>query len=119
MFRATSHGFLVAMRRYVLLPMFACLLLSGSARAQSVASGAIQGYVTDESGAAMPGVTVTVTSPALQVPSIAVTTEADGAYRVPDLPAGVYQVTFELSGFQKFVRSELQLAVGFVAKVDA
>src|SRR5690242_4135490 len=79
MLKATFHGFVVAM----------CLLVPGLARAQSVASGAIQGYVTDESGAAMPGVTVTVTSPALQVPSIAVTTEADGAYRVPDLPSGV------------------------------
>jgi hypothetical protein len=85
---------------------------------QSVASGAIQGQVTDESAAALPGVTVTVTSPVLQVPQIVVTTEADGTYRVPDLPSGSYQIEYELAGFQKFVRSGVQLAVGFVAKID-
>jgi hypothetical protein len=88
------------------------------AYAQSVASAAIQGQVTDESAGALPGVTVTVTSPALQVPQVVVTTEADGTYRVPDLPSGVYQIEYELSGFQKFVRSGVQLAVGFVAKID-
>ena len=42
----------------------------------------------------------------------------DGTYRFGDLPTGVYKVTFELAGFKTFVRDELRLPIGFVARVD-
>ena len=45
-------------------------------------------------------------------------TGPDGAYRFGDLPTGVYRVTFELAGFKTFVRDELRLPIGFVARVD-
>ena len=59
----------------------------------------INGQVTDESGAVLPGVTVTATSPALQVPQVTTTTDIEGRYRVTPLPIGTYDVTFELAGF--------------------
>jgi hypothetical protein len=90
-----------------------------NAAAQGVGSGTIQGRVTDESGGALPGVTVTLTSPALQVPELAATTEGDGTYSFRDLPPGEYQVVYDLSGFQRVVRQQLRLTVGFVARVDA
>jgi outer membrane receptor protein involved in Fe transport len=94
-------------------------LFASLSAAQGVGSGTIQGKVTDESGASLPGVTVTLTGPALQVPQMVTTTETDGTYSFRDLRAGEYQVAYELSGFQRIVRAGLRLTVGFVAKVDA
>src|ERR1700730_16392392 len=72
--------------------------------AQSAQSASLVGKVTDESGAAIPGVTVTVTSPQLQVRQVATVTAAEGDYRLLELPSGTYKVTFELNGFQTSVR---------------
>jgi hypothetical protein len=66
---------------------------------QTVGSGAIEGRVTDQSGGALPGVTVTATSPALQLPQVVQIANAEGNYRFVDLPAGPYRLTFELTGF--------------------
>jgi hypothetical protein len=59
--------------------------------------GRISGTVTDNSGAVLPGVTVTATSPALIQPQVQVT-GADGTYRMIALPPGVYTIAFELPG---------------------
>jgi uncharacterized surface anchored protein len=64
------------------------------ASAQSAASSTIHGIVKDDTGGALPGVTVTLTSPALQVAQRVTTTEADGAYRFEQLPGGAYQLKF-------------------------
>src|ERR1700730_14346463 len=88
------------------------------ARAQSESSSTIHGTVTDASGAALPGVTVTLTSPVLQVGKETTATGPDGAYRLGDLPVGTYKIPFETSGFKTFVRDELRMPLGFVARVD-
>src|SRR5262245_10451277 len=93
------------------------LLLARPSWAQNAGS-TIQGTVKDESGGAMPGVTVTVSAPELQVGKITAVTEASGAYRIGDLPAGTYQITFELAGFKTFIQKDFRLAIGFVARVD-
>lgn len=87
--------------------------------AQTGALATIHGTVTDTSSAALPGVTVTITSQALQVGRATALTEPDGTYRFGDLPVGTYKITFELSGFRTFVRDEVRLPVGFVARIDA
>src|SRR4030095_3529033 len=86
--------------------------------AQSARS-TIQGMVKDDSGGAGPGVTVTVAAPELQVGQIAVVTETDGSYRVGDLPAGTYRITFELPGFATVVQDNFRLSIGFIARLDA
>jgi len=97
-----------------------CVGISATpALAQVGALGSIRGTVSDTTGALLPGVTVTLTSPALQVGQIVTTTQSDGSYRFGELPAGVYRLRFELSGFNSFVREELRLTVGFEARVDA
>src|SRR6187402_1689459 len=93
------------------------LLIPGMASAQS-SNASIVGRVTDESGAVLPGVTVTTTSPALQVPSVAAVTDSNGEYRLSPLPIGTYSVTYELPGFEAIRREEVRLTVGFVAKID-
>ena len=93
-------------------------LIGRLAAAQSVGTGTIIGKVADESGAPMPGVTVTVSSPALQLREIAEVSGADGTYRLVDLPIGIYSVKYELTGFQSIVREEVRLTAGFTARLD-
>src|SRR5438128_9653219 len=86
--------------------------------AQSVSSGTIEGTVKDESNSVLPGVTVTVTSPQLQVGQLVQVSDAAGNYKFVDLPAGTYRLRAELTGFSTSVREDLRLTVGFNARVD-
>jgi outer membrane receptor protein involved in Fe transport len=82
------------MRQPILLVVATLAALSATALAQSTTSGAIQGVITDQStGEKLAGVTVTVASPALQGVQTAITDE-NGFYKISDLPAGEYTVTF-------------------------
>src|SRR5688572_13914572 len=94
------------------------LLLTGNAVAQSVSSGTIHGTIRDQSGGVLPGVTATLSSPALQVPQVVQVTDSEGQYRFVDLPAGTYLLKFELTGFSTLIREDLRLTVGFIARVD-
>jgi hypothetical protein len=79
--------------------------------------GRITGIVTDDSGAVVPGVTVTATSPALIQPQGTVT-GADGSYRYPALPPGLYTLTFELAGFQTLKHADIRLGLNQTLSVD-
>jgi hypothetical protein len=79
--------------------------------------GRINGTVTDNTGAVLPGVTVTVASPALIQPQVQVT-GAEGDYRFLALPPGVYDVTFELSGFQTVKREGIRVIINQTLTVD-
>jgi hypothetical protein len=92
-------------------------LTAGSAVAQEDAG--IIGVVTDESGAVLPGVTITITGPSLQVPSMTAVSDARGEFRITPLPIGTYVVEYTLTGFQGVKREAVRLTVGFTAKVDA
>jgi hypothetical protein len=101
------------------LGALACITLFvalGSASAQDNAG--IVGQVTDESGAVLPGVTVTTRSPSLQVPELSTVTDGRGEYRLTPLPIGVFEIRYELAGFQSVRREGLRLTSGFVARVD-
>ncbi len=95
-----------------------CCLVAAPTFAQTRLAS-LQGTVTDETGGALPGVTVTATSPALQLPQLTQVSGPDGAYRFTDLPLGEYRLAFELPGFKSFVREGVVLTAGFVARIDA
>lgn len=98
-----------------------CGLFGGVDRAtagQGQVNASITGRATDESGGVLPGVTVTATSPALQVPEISVVTDESGDYRLSSLPIGTYQVVYTLSGFQTVRREGLRLTAGFIVRSD-
>src|SRR2546430_14684051 len=86
--------------------------------AAQVSKGEIFGKVTDTTGAVLPGVAVTIESPALIQPQTAVT-EASGGYRSPNIPIGTYSVRFELNGFKKLVRTDVVITAGFNAEINA
>ena len=95
-----------------------CLMLLAARR--SIAQefrGRINGTVTDNTGAVLPGVTVTATSPALIQPQVQVT-GADGDYRFIALPPGVYTVDFELAGFQNVKREGVRVVINQTLTVD-
>jgi hypothetical protein len=79
-------------------------------------TGSINGTVADNTGAMLPGVTVTATSPALMGAQTAVTNET-GNYRFPSLSPGTYRLQFELSGFSNVVREDIIVNIGFTATV--
>jgi hypothetical protein len=74
------------------------LLVAGFGFAQD--RGTIRGAATDESGAAVPQATVTVRNVNTGLVQT-VRTSTDGAYTVPYLPYGIYNVTTEKAGFRK------------------
>lgn len=91
------------------------LLVCASAFGQGI-TGSLVGTVTSE-GNGLPGVTVTVSSPALQGTRTAVTGDT-GGYSFPALPPGQYSVSFELSGMQT-VTKKLTVALAQTARGDA
>ncbi len=102
-------------RTLALVTLLALATLT-SAFAQQIESRII-GKVVDQSGAALPGVTVTVTAQQTGAVRTEVT-EADGAYTVTNLGPGTYVVAFELSGFGT-KQETVVLGLGQVQTTDA
>lgn len=90
-----------------------CLALASSAFAQGNPTGTVSGRVTGQDGSALPGVTVTASSPVLQGERT-VTTNDTGDYIIPFLPPGGYTLTFELQGFQTARQDTLVTAAATV-----
>lgn len=91
------------------------LVLSGSASAQS--TGTINGRVTDQSGLALPGTTVTATHTATGVVRTTVS-NTEGLYSLPALQPGVYDVVVELAGFGSQAQRDVTLVTGTTISLD-
>ena len=91
-----------------------CLLLVLAApwltKAQ-VAGGSITGTVRGESGAAMPGVRVSITDAASSA-ARTLMTDTDGIYNAPDLPPGNYEMSVSAPGFVSQVMTNIGVAAG-------
>jgi carboxypeptidase family protein len=90
--------------------------LGTSAYAQ-VQTGTLSGTVNSADGASLPGVTVSLTSPALQGERSTVS-DASGVYNFRQLPPGKYRVKFSLAGFGTIERS-VDVALGLSQVADA
>jgi hypothetical protein len=105
------------MRRMLLVLFASLVLFPVVAFAQSQATtGVIEGTVTDASGAALPGVTVTAKNTATNFEQTT-TTDRNGRFRLVLLPLGPYQVTANLEGFARYVEKGLDLGVGQTLRV--
>lgn len=92
-------------------------VMAGPAFAQST-TGTILGTVRDEQGGVVPGATVTVRNTDTNLLRTAIS-DTDGKYRMPNLPVGSYEVTVELEGFAKYVRSGIVLLLNQDAVIEA
>ncbi len=105
------------MRRFVIAIALLVAALGGTAFAQGNPTGSLSGKITDPDGLALPGVTVTATSPALQGARTAVSSE-NGDYIIPFLPPGTYTVSFELEGFQTAQQEGQVVQIGETMQVN-
>jgi hypothetical protein len=105
-------------RLLLLIPVtFYFALLAPSPVAAQVDRGAIVGTITDQTGALVPGVQVVVTNLATdQVTTV--TTGNQGNYAATLLRIGTYSVEAEKTGFQKTLRTGVDVAVNQTARVD-
>src|SRR5437899_3839815 len=90
--------------------VFAVILLCGTLAYGQNTAGTILGAVSDESGARLPGVVVTITHVETGIVRSAATDE-QGRYRAPGLGLGNYEVKAELPGFRTEIRRGIQLTV--------
>jgi hypothetical protein len=74
------------------------VLLFAAAAAAQVGAGALTGIVRDQTGATLPGATLTITDPIRGWERSAVSS-SDGVYTVASLPPGTYHLAVDLSGF--------------------
>ncbi|HVR41989.1 MAG TPA: TonB-dependent receptor [Thermoanaerobaculia bacterium] len=92
--------------------LFLLLITPALVLAQSQATtGVVEGVVSDQTGAVLPGVTMTVRNTATNYEQVVVT-DREGRFRVPLLPLGPYRVSAVLPGFGSVVREGLELSVG-------
>jgi hypothetical protein len=80
--------------------------------------GSVVGFVTDQSGAVVPGAKVTITNEGTGERRN-VTTDAQGHYSVPNLPPAIYTMTAEAHGFQTFSSVHNRLASNNTVEISA
>ncbi|MBN1224237.1 MAG: TonB-dependent receptor [Candidatus Aminicenantes bacterium] len=91
---------------FVIILFFALTL----GRTQSIPTGKLNGQVTDENGVPLPGAAVSISSPALILPEMAVVTSENGQFKFFSLPSGKYTVKFELDMFKTIIREGIVIS---------
>jgi hypothetical protein len=111
-------------KRVFLLALALLLMRAAIVDAQISSEGSIRGFVRDAQGAILPGATITAQSPSVAGLRTTVS-DAQGDYRLVDLPPGEYTIAAELQGFSKMsrtgvlVRAGLNLSIDFTLQVGA
>jgi len=93
------------------------LLLTGAIASAQLSTARLSGRVTDESKAVLPGVTVTMTRTDTGLTRSDVT-DGNGAYVLPNLPAGPYRLEVSLSGFRTYVQTGIVLQVAGTPEIN-
>jgi hypothetical protein len=102
--------------RSLLFTVLLLLLVSTASFAQATAQ--LNGKVVDESGAVLPGVTVTATQTATGFTRTTVTDET-GAWVMPNLPLGPYKLDISLQGFKTYSQTGIVLQVNATPTINA
>jgi outer membrane receptor protein involved in Fe transport len=105
------------MLKKVLLVAAILCVTAGLGMAQTTQTGNIVGAVTSADGP-LPGVTVTIKSPAMMLPSMSVVSSASGTFRFMGLAPGDYEMTFEMPGMQTVIRKGVKVSVAQNTTID-
>ena len=105
-------------QRFWFLPtVLIFLLLLAPAYGQKI-TGTISGSVTDPSGAVVPDATITITNTETGLLRTT-TTNTEGEFSAPDMPAGIYKVVIKQANFKEFIADKVELHVSSEAKINA
>ena len=97
----------------------ACVALTVASGSAQTSTGGLRGFVKDDTGAVLVGVTVEAASP-VRIGGAAVDiTDAQGLFRFENLPPGAYTVTYSLQGFSTIRRENIRVEVGRTIQADA
>jgi outer membrane receptor protein involved in Fe transport len=110
------NSFFRAIRTFALIA-FALTIFAGVSTYAQTFRGTILGSVTDSSGAAVPGATVTIKNTDTGLVRT-VTTSDDGSYAAPELPIGTYTVSVEKTGFKLGVVTGIKVEVSSERRAD-
>ncbi|MBI2188014.1 MAG: TonB-dependent receptor [Acidobacteria bacterium] len=102
--------------RALLVGVFVLVLTSATSWAQ-LSTAQLSGRVTDESGAVLPGVTVTATQTDTGL-TRTVVTDANGTYVLPNLPTGPYRLEAMLQGFRTYSQTGIVLQVAATPAIN-
>ncbi|MBI4484446.1 MAG: TonB-dependent receptor, partial [Acidobacteria bacterium] len=103
--------------RWMVRPLAICVLVGIPALA-AAQSSSVAGRVTDATGSALPGVTVTLTAPTI-IGTRTEVTDGTGSYRFEVQSPGTHTLKFELAGFKTLVRDEVIVSAGRTTTVNA
>ncbi len=104
--------------RKTILFLLIVALSFGTLLAQTIPTGKLTGTVSDAENGALPGVNVTISSPALILPQMSTVTNEKGLYKFFNLPSGPYKVVFELQGFKGVVREGILVSATHTTTLD-
>src|SRR5437588_12119933 len=113
----SPSNFLSVSLSLVLVCLPLVLLLYGTSAFAQEVTASVTGTVTDPSGAALAGATVTARSMERGLTYTAVTNDS-GIYRIAQLPVGTYELKFEKSGFATASHSAFVLTLNQIARID-
>ncbi|MBA3355305.1 MAG: carboxypeptidase regulatory-like domain-containing protein [Pyrinomonadaceae bacterium] len=85
-----------------------CHFVGAAVLGQSGSTGTLTGVVQDPNGAALPGVAIVLKNVGTGAARTVTTTE-EGRWTMPGLAVGTYEITFELAGFKKRVREQVEV----------
>ncbi|HKS75122.1 MAG TPA: TonB-dependent receptor [Terriglobales bacterium] len=97
--------------------VFATILAAPRAGIAQVLYGTLVGHVTDPSGAAVPGVKVTITDQGTNIQA-STTTNSSGDYTFSTIVAGTYTLQITQQGFQTYKRTDVPVTINAVARAD-
>ncbi len=107
----------VSQFRAILVMLGLMALMTVQVLAQAVNNAQIHGAVTDPTGAAIVGAQITVTQTDTGMVRRTVS-NSDGAFALPNLPVGPYNVEVSAAGFQNYVQTGIILQVSQNPKID-
>jgi len=100
-----------------ILVLFCALSIGARSANAQLLQGALDGNVTDPTGAAVPGAAVTATNEQTGFVRTAQTSES-GSFSLPTIPAGSYRIEVALDGFQTYLQTGVQVQTNAVARVN-
>src|SRR5271156_5447906 len=117
-FQVTVDSMRTTVVRSVVASVFLglCLIVMSGTTLGQISTATVSGTATDNGGARLPNTKIVITNTETGLSTTSVT-NSDGAYTIPSLPIGTYQIEAQREGFKTSIRGPFVLTVGLEATV--